>query len=129
MDFSRRLRLFLIGVVIGSVVMYFYTFKDRNIYKSPSEVIQDKLTHLPLKITPEATCKIACMQLDTAKLRKQWKNSAIDLSKSLVHEKPCPVYHINLNDSAGHLLTTSCAICEEFTVLQRISSKDSCNCR
>ena len=32
-DFPRRLKLFIIGVIIGSIVMYFSVFKGRNICK------------------------------------------------------------------------------------------------
>jgi hypothetical protein len=90
MDFSRRLRLFLFGVVLGSVIMYFYVLKDRNIYKTPKDVLKEKLLHFPLQLSTKAICQIECNKLDTAKLRKVWKNATIDFSLSKVNEKPCP---------------------------------------
>jgi hypothetical protein len=130
MDFSRRLRLFLIGVVLGSVIMYFYVLKDRNIYKSPKEVIKEKLIHLPLQLSSKALCQVNCSKLDTLKLRKLWKEAEIDFSKSKTSEKPCPIYYITL--SAGFDKTTilNCSVCDDFIVMQEIvEPMDTCNCQ
>jgi len=130
MDFSRRLRLFLIGVVLGSVVMYFYVLKDKNIYKTPKEVIKEKLIHLPLQLSSKALCQVNCTKLDTSLLRKAWKNAEIDLGLSKVSEKPCPIYHITLNPSLGTNKILNCSVCDEFIVLQEVAEiKDSCNCQ
>jgi hypothetical protein len=130
MDFSRRLRLFLIGVVLGSVIMYFYVLKDRNIYKTPKDVLKEKLLHFPLQLSTKAACGIACNKLDTTLLRKAWKDAEIDFSSSLVNEKPCPIYHITLKTAIGDTKVLTCSVCDEFAVLQEIKDiKDECNCR
>lgn len=130
MDFSRRLRLFLIGVVLGSVIMYFYVLKDKNIYKSPKEVIVEKLLHFPLQTSTKAACQLNCTKLDTAQLRKAWTGAEIDLGKSKVDEKPCPLYHITLNPAVGGVNIVSCSVCDDFVVLQEISSPlAGCDCK
>ena len=130
MDFSRRLRLFLIGVVLGSVIMYFYVLKDRNIYKMPKDVIKEKLLHFPLQLSTKAACTIECNKLDTAKLRKAWQHADIDFSLSKVNEKPCPLYHITLQPAIGETKVLLCSVCEEFAVVQEIiADKDTCNCK
>lgn len=128
MDFSRRLRLFLIGVVLGSVLMYFYVLKDRNIYKSPKEVLQEKLLHFPLQMSTMALCQANCNQLDTALLRKAWNTSEINFSESKVNEKPCPLYHITLNKAIGVSQIFMCSICDDFVVLQEIKETTKCDC-
>jgi hypothetical protein len=129
MDFSRRLRLFLIGVVLGSVIMYFYVLKDRNIYKSPKEVIKEKLLHFPLQLSSKAACQNKCNNLDTAVLRKAWKTAEINLGLSKVDEKPCPLYHITLTPNIGETKVIECSVCDDFVVMQEIKdTKDSCNC-
>jgi hypothetical protein len=129
MDFSRRLRLFLIGVVLGSVIMYFYVLKDKNIYKSPKEVIKEKLLHFPLQLTTKAVCQIKCNNLDTAQLRKSWKNSEIDFGLSKVDEKPCPLYHFTLTPALGDTKIIECTVCDDFVVMQEIKeTKEECLC-
>lgn len=130
MDFSRRLRLFLIGVVLGSVLMYFWVLKDKNVYKMPKDVIKEKLLHFPLQLTTKAQCQIQCNKTDTAALRKAWKASDIDFSLSKVSQKPCPVYHITLNKSQGASMVVMCELCDEFAVLQEIVEKENlCDCK
>ena len=130
MDFSRRLRLFLIGVVLGSVIMYFYVLKDKNIYKSPKEVIVEKLLHFPLQTSTKAACQLNCNKSDTAQLRKAWKDAEIDLGKSKVDEKPCPLYHITLNKAVGETKTVNCSVCDDFVVLQEVISVPAgCDCK
>ncbi|MCC6251148.1 MAG: hypothetical protein IT238_01650 [Bacteroidia bacterium] len=128
MTFSRRLRLFLIGVVIGSVIMYFYVLKERNIYKTPKEVIKEKLTRFPLQISNKALCQLNCNETDTALLRKEWAKAEIDLSKSEVREKPCPRYYITLSKPIGKTKILECSLCEEFAVLQQILESEECGC-
>lgn len=130
MDFSRRLRLFLIGVGLGSVLMYFWVLKDKNIYKMPSDVIKDKLLHFPLQFTSKAQCQIQCNKIDTALLRKAWKSADINFSLSKVDLKPCPIYHITLNPAVNDTKIISCAVCDEFAVVQEIVEfKGNCDCK
>jgi hypothetical protein len=130
MDFSRRLRLFLIGVVLGSVLMYFYVLKDKNVYKLPKDVIREKLLHFPMQMSTKAACQIKCYQLDTVLLRKAWKNSSIDFSKSKVNEKPCPIYYITLSEKIGNFTILECSVCDEFAVLQQfVEVKPICDCK
>ncbi len=129
MDFSRRLRLFLIGVVLGSVLMYFYVLKDRNIYKSPKEVLLEKLLHFPLQMSTMALCQANCNHLDTALLRKAWSKAEINFSESKVNEQPCPLYHIRLNKAIGVSQIFMCSICDDFVVLQEIKEIAKCDCK
>lgn len=127
MNFGRRLRLFLIGVVLGSVVMYFYFLKDRNIYKTPTEVIKEKLFHNALQLTTLSQCKVDCIKLDTALLRKSWAQSTVDFGASKVHEKPCPIYQIKLDKPVSGISSFECQVCESFNVLINMEA-DSCKC-
>lgn len=130
MDFSRRLRLFLVGIVLGSIIMYFYVLKDRNIYKMPKDVIKEKLLHFPLQLSTKALCQVECNKLDTAKLRKAWKEADIDFSLSKVNEKPCPIYQITLKPAIGETRILMCSVCDEFIVLQEILETNvSCQCK
>jgi hypothetical protein len=130
MSFSRRLRLFLFGVVLGSVLMYFWVLKDKNIYKMPKGVIREKLAKMPLKMTTKASCQLACMQIDTASLRKAWKEAGIDFGLSKTNNKPCPRYYISFDPAFKNIKALNCTICEDFAVLENvIEPVDSCACK
>ncbi len=131
MDFSKRLRLFLTGIIIGSVVMYFFVLKDSNIYKGPKEVIKGKLTDFPTQFSTKAMCQIKCYDIDTAVLRKSWNRADIQFNNSKVHEKPCPLYEVKFSNPINDkVVAASCSVCDDFTVLQelRINDTDSCQC-
>lgn len=96
----------------------------------PKDVIKEKLLHFPLQLTTKAACGIECNKLDTANLRKIWKDAEIDFSLSQVNEKPCPIYHITLKTALGETKVVKCSVCDEFAVLQEImETKPACNCK
>jgi hypothetical protein len=91
-SFGRRLRLFLIGVVIGSIAMYFMVFRERDLYKTPTKIIQERVLKHPSSITPRAQCLMECYQVLPNDIRLLVENSDIAFSKSDVHRKPSPIY-------------------------------------
>lgn len=96
----------------------------------PKDVIKEKLLHFPLQLSTKAVCQTACNNLDTAALRKVWKDADIDFSSSKVNEKPCPIYHITLKAPLGTTKTLMCSVCDDFIVLQEIVETNStCDCK
>lgn len=91
-SFGRRLRLFLIGVVIGSIAMYFMVFRERDLYKTPTKIIQERVLKHPSGMTARAQCLMECYQVLPSEVRQLVENSDIAFSKSDVHRKPNPIY-------------------------------------
>lgn len=133
MNTARRIRLFVFGVVLGSIVMYFLVFKNRNVYKSPSEVIHGKLQSQPLQLSLKAQCTMRCYAISESEIKEILINSEVNYPKSKVHEKPCPTYALEGKTSTGKNLSIVFAECDSLTkVLSAMDlgiSSDTCNCQ
>jgi hypothetical protein len=99
---------------------------DYQIYQNTDSIGNDITS---LATTDQNGCQIACNNLDTSALRKVWINAEIDLGKSIVDEKPCPLYHIVLAEAIGETKIIECTVCDDFVVIQEIKdTKAACNC-
>lgn len=132
MDFSKRLRLFLVGVVLGSIVMYFLVFKDRDIYKSPQQVIKMQLTANKLEYSKHATCRMECRNISEDEVKAILADGDIDYGKSQVHDKPCPSYAIEGKTNDGQNLRVVFAKCDSLTrvvtAIDLDAENENCNC-
>jgi len=122
-DFGRRLRLFSIGLVLGSVVVYFTVFKNRNIYKSPSEVIKEKLLKYPATVTPEAKESMDSLNLQPSSIKSIIEDGDIEFGNSEVHKKPCPEYFFRNTNPAFPVDYICFSLCDSTSQLLRIGSK------
>jgi hypothetical protein len=126
-DNKRRVRLFTIGVVFGTIVMYFAVFKNRNIYKSPQEVVLGRMTDNPMKTTDKAECKLKCFNLDGPDLKLYFQKADVSFSDSKTHQKPWPIYTVN-----SEPYTFYCEVGEDKNRLIDIvlmNGKDTCDCK
>jgi hypothetical protein len=132
MKTARRIRLFVFGVILGSIIMYFFVFKDRNIYKSPSEVIHGKLQSHELVYTKHASCRMRCRGISESEVKAILLNGEVNYKKSQVHDKPCPSYAFEGITEDGQNVRIVFAECENVTkVITAIdlgSEKESCSC-
>ncbi len=132
MNTSRRIRLFVFGVLLGSIIMYFFVFKNRNVYKSPSEVIHGKLQSQHLEYSKHALCRMKCRNISESEVKEILLNGEVNYSKSQVHDKPCPSYALEGKTSDGQTVRIVFAECDAVTkVITAIDlglANDSCNC-
>ena len=123
-DFPRRLKLFILGVVIGSIVMYFSVFKGRNIYKSPQEVVIGKLLKYPSQASELASKKIRENNISTDEIKELLNNGDVKFSESEVHKKPCPIYKIENELDNKKLRTVFFELCDSTSILVDIVYKN-----
>lgn len=100
---------------MGSVFMYFYVFKDRDIYKSPQEVIKERLNRGKLIFTKHGECRMKCRNISEAEVRAIMNDGDINYSKSQVHDKPCPSYAIEGETADGQEVRIVYAYCDSIT--------------
>lgn len=120
-DFGRRLRLFSIGIAIGSVVVYFSVFKNRNVYKSPQEVILEKLLKYPSTVNAETKIIMDSLHLGSDDIRKMIEQGDISFGKSEVHRKPCPIYFIQNTDKAFKIKSLQFELCDSTSCLIQLT--------
>jgi hypothetical protein len=83
MDFGRRLRLFLFGLIIGSVLAWFF-LGDRltNTAWTPEARIKQRLTATLVKATPAAQAQLNAWPADLPTVRNAIPGSEVILSRT-----------------------------------------------
>jgi len=129
MDSKRRIKLFMTGVLLGVIIMYFFIFKDRNIFKSPKEVIREKLQTGKLSYTDKTTCQMKCYNISSSDI--DWLIKAGEIEYYKVHEKPCAIYALQgKKDREIRIEFTQCDSINRIISAADISiKKDTCDCK
>jgi|LakMenEpi03Aug12_release.lakeMendotaPanAssembly.Ray.scaffolds.fasta_scaffold535923_1 hypothetical protein len=94
MNFGKRLKLYLAGFLIGSIVVYFFVYKDRNIYKTPEEIILERAAGNPTLYQSRPLCIMKCKNLGDSLPDAFWKTGTVSYKESDVRKEPNPVYKI-----------------------------------
>ncbi|PJR04174.1 hypothetical protein [Avrilella dinanensis] len=103
MKFSQRLAYYLLGLLIGStIVFYFWGAKDTQFCYLPNCRVLKDLRSKPLIMTSEA--KDAMEVFTTAQLTQYLTNGDVDFSQSNVPEDGGKKYVINAKDSLNNPL-------------------------
>lgn len=101
MKFSQRLAYYLLGLLIGStIVFYFWGAKDTQFCYLPNCRVLKDLRSKPLIMTSEA--KDAMEVFTTAQLTQYLTNGDVDFSQSNVPEDGGKKYVINATDSLNN---------------------------
>lgn len=90
MKFGRRLRLYIFGVLIGSVLVFFF-FEGR--LKSltnwmPNNRVLYRLQESPSTISDKALCQLNCFDLDTSAVRIIKTTGDVDFTNSQTKSEP-----------------------------------------
>ena len=131
MNFFTRLSKFLIGFLIGSLLVYFFLVRDhKRDLKGwlPQERIIQDIQKEELAISQHADCQLKCLGFLKEDLDTLIKEGKVKFAESHVRKEPCPVYFI---ESAYKENTASLEIekCSDVITLMKIEMDGvSCNC-
>jgi hypothetical protein len=129
MNFTKRVTLFGVGVVIGSIVMYFLVLKKRNIFKTPTTIITEKIIKHPMGVSLKTDCLLKCNNISNDEIKNLLQeNAEIDFGDSQVHKKPCKVYIINNKNINSNLSQCTFEICDSSSILIDARIKNMANC-
>jgi len=93
MNFNRRLRLFLLGVGIGSLVVWAALFRGRTFPAwTPEGRILEALQQSPVKISPSARCMLDCNSISDQDILSVLQTADVKFDESDIHGKPVPEY-------------------------------------
>lgn len=131
MNFGRRLRLYIFGVLMGSVLVMFF-FNDRlHILTDwlPGNRVLTLLQASEPLFTEQALCQLECFDLDTADVRiaKQDGNVRFKLSETRLEPKN---YVVDSNLEAGKVRMTF-SISDSLATLISVSLPEEavlCDC-
>jgi len=131
MKMSKRIKLFVFGAILGSIIMYFFVLKDRNIYLGPEEVIITKIQTGKPQMSPLVKCKMTCLGITPNDIKDLLETADIDFGASDVHGKPCKTYIINNDKKDASLKQVSFQFFDTLIVFSNLESNiiKACDCK
>jgi Domain of unknown function (DUF4258) len=114
MTFKKRLRLYMIGVVIGLPIMWFMVRRKQTI-KFPSEIIVEQMSAKPLVYTHHARCRMECRNISEDEIIAILKTGDVNFGKSEPHATPCKKYAIEGKTNDGQEVRIIFAQCDDVT--------------
>ena len=95
MSFARRIRLFIIGILIGSLVVWGFLFRGRTFPAwTPEGRVLEALQEHPIRISSEARCMLNCNQISDDDILALIADGDVLFSESDIRGKDIPEYVI-----------------------------------
>jgi hypothetical protein len=132
MTFARRLRAYIIGLILG-IVLVSLIFRERLHVLTdwlPGNRVLMELRSNPLAVTPKALCEMRCMELDTATLREAMLRGSVQFGESSTRTSP-RIYAVDLRVGDAlcrYYLSPSDSLTLLTRVEQPLRPKTPCRC-
>lgn len=128
MNFQERLKLYMIGFLMGLLLVY-VLFGNRSCL-SLSEVKMAELKKQPLKLSEKARCQWKCLSKTYAQLKSELNFFEINFDKSRTLEKPCRIYYLEPRKPFKqfypyHLILKDC---EDTTIVSEVNFQNTRIC-
>ena len=102
MSFGRRLRLFIFGILLGSLVVWGFLFRGRTFPAwTPEGRVLESLQEHPVKISTEARCLLDCNKISDQDILKLIADGDVLFSQSDIHGKEIPEYVVEGKGASG----------------------------
>jgi hypothetical protein len=93
MSFARRIRLFIIGILIGSLVVWGFLFRGRTFPAwTPEGRVLEALQEHPIRISSEARCILDCNKISDEDILALIADGDVLFSESDIRGKDIPEY-------------------------------------
>lgn len=93
MSFGRRIRLFIFGVLLGSLVVWGFLFRGRTFPAwTPEGRVLESLQEHPVKISSVARCLLDCNHISDQDILALIADGDVLFSQSDIHGKDVPEY-------------------------------------
>lgn len=130
MTFQERLKLYMIGFLVGLLLVY-VLFGSRSCV-SLSEAKMRELKNQSFKVSEKTQCQLKCLQKTKSDLKSELEFFEVNFDKSQPREKPCRIYYLEPREKFKkfypyHLIIKDC---DDVTLVNEIIfQKDSvCQC-
>ncbi len=128
MEFQDRLKLYMIGFLVGLLLVY-VLFGNRSCI-SLSEVKMSELKNQRLKLSENVRCSLECMNKTTAQLKSELEFFEVNFDKSHPREKPCRIYYLEPRSHFKkfypyHLIIKDC---DDLTLITQIIFQNNITC-
>ncbi len=129
MTFQERLKLYMIGFMIG-LLLVFILFGNRTC-SSLSEVKMSELKRQNIRFSEKVNCQLKCLHKTSAQLKAELDFFEVNFDKSQPREKPCRIYYLEPREPfkkfySYHLIVKDC---DETSWLSEIILQNSISCQ
>jgi hypothetical protein len=128
---GKRLMYFLIGVALGSLVVYYMVQQRTDIRCSyfPNARVLQSLRSKPLVFSDLAACQQACLNLDSNDVNMLFVAGAVIFDKSEPRKKPCGEYALVVKLPDEREISALAQNCDStVTLLSLVHEGNPCNC-
>ncbi|GIV27846.1 MAG: hypothetical protein KatS3mg027_1660 [Bacteroidia bacterium] len=129
MTFQERLKLYMIGFLIGLILVY-ALFGTRTC-TSLSEVKISELKRQTLKLSEKSHCQIKCLKKSSSQLKSELEFFEINFDKSQPREKPCRIYFLEPREQFKKFYPYQIIVkdCDETTVIEELIFQNTSKCQ
>jgi hypothetical protein len=121
MTFQQRLLRYVIGLAIGSLVVFFMFPQYDWLGWTPEKRILENIREFPFAISKGAQCKLDCLGLSVEHVQLARRDGEIDFSKSQVKQDP-RIYYLQYGDIVFNVFLT------DSTAMLADASKGGTHC-
>jgi hypothetical protein len=128
--FFRRLRLYLIGVGMGCILVYFLLMRGKSFdFWMPGNRVMENIQKSELTYSINAECMMQCMNFSRQEIRKVIDSTGTVNFDESNTKASCPIYIIEDKERFDLKLTLSvCDSVANLLFVEKIGEKQSCDC-
>lgn len=133
MNFTRRLTLFIFGILLGSAFVYAVLIRGREMPAwLPGDRVLEELRKNPVQVSAKGACQLKCNSLENNDILNLLNTAEVLFSESDVREKEIPEYVLEGKGLKGQTLKMkfkSQQTTTNFLELIQPATADTCNCK
>lgn len=132
MTFKRRIKLFFIGMLLGTGVVILFFGDKLNLFTSwmPNDRVLLRLQQTELQMTPTAKCQLDCFNISRQEIDDLINEGNVNFSESKTQQEPLKYYVEHSNENLGHYFLVFEAADSTSTIIKAglHNSHKSCDC-
>ena len=133
MNFTRRLTLFIFGILLGSAFVYAVLIRGREMPAwLPGDRVLEELRLHPVQVSAKGACQLKCNNLENNDILNLLNTAEVLFSESDVRDKDIPEYVLEGKGLKGQTLKMkfkSQQTTTNFLELIQPATADTCNCK
>lgn len=130
-DLARRIRLYIFGVIIGLLVVFFI-YHGRNLKElTPGMLKLDQLAAQPFKYSDTATCQMKCQGITEKEVKDAMTDGKVDSKKSKDFKQRYPMFNFTGGTPGGRTFNIICVQVDSITritYIHDVAKQDTCHC-
>ncbi|MCK5815117.1 MAG: DUF4258 domain-containing protein [Flavobacteriaceae bacterium] len=120
MNLFQRITYYGIGLIVGSVFVYFVWGKKGATFDYfPNARVLKDIKNDVREFSPEALEQMKSLELDSASISSILSNGSVDFKNSSPREKPCKMYVVD-SESEKNVITLTIKKCDSISTINNV---------